>query len=813
MPVRKPWLRTAALIIALLTAVLVAPGRSSVAHAPEPTDPSSVGVALDGGGPFQVADPNFHYWSVDFLDKVPGFDGSDPRLMDDDALQALGPHLRFQVGQVEHLLTAWFQSRARRDLKKELEKLNRRYANQPEELAQRAQDLIKGRWQAYLRAYITVQDNRMRGKAFELAILRMLNISPTDPRLAYDKPYKKLRGQKGKRRPDVVVKALRLIAEIKSGGISDMQQIRDLLEIARDIDADTLHLYLNQALDDETAQELRNLIEEIEQGNAGREQRGEKPLPVVEPRLVPLTPVGVDMGLMPAGQSFKTTPVPTPAAIAAHKAAAAALPASPAANARPGTAGDPAARGDPAGALSAAGQVAAGGTSQRLVAASPDSAADARLLAEVAAEQAAADGYDNADEAGMVPRQLGGVDFSTLELRYVADTYDGGLGAGLRYAYQVEPDPGAKVSFGGRRSAQLAADAFFTWLALPPASFTVNLNPDEPNRIMDAKLGRTEAGRTLLDADFQMKKTVAKLIHPDSRTGKQFWPELEGDAPCLSMRQWIVPRPAVVREQGNELFILDAPLEVKMETEYLRTKGKGSEGCPGHSTAETDYNEGVYRVMVLPELDKAVNEAPEYADLRRVYASRVAAEWYRQRSRTKQTAYADLIDSGDVSAWPLRQRWTPKDTWNRFVRSYKDGEFRVERTSEEGNMLVTRLFVYGGVDFSKIPERQLSSADFTGKRPGMDAAVKAATVAPAAEVGGPLWLGGWSSERPESARIPVPESPLRKPVFWAATTAPVLVWMIVAGLLLVRRRRAAGSEGRAAGSEGRAAGSEGRVAR
>ncbi|MGN9913837.1 hypothetical protein ACTMTJ_40515 [Phytohabitans sp. LJ34] len=797
MPVTRLRLRALALIFALLGALLVAPGRSVSAEPAPPADPSSIGFEMDGAPHSDWFDQNFYHWSVDFLYELPGFDGSDPRLLDDRALSALGPHHQYQVGQPEHVLTAWFTSRARRSLKSELAKLNKKYANEAER-AQKANDLIEGRWLAYLKAYVTVQDNRMRGKAFELAILRMLNISPTDPRIAYDKPYKKLPGQRSKRRPDLVSEVLKMIAEFKSGGISDMRQVRDLLEIAKDIDAETLHLYLNRALDDDTAQELRNLIKEIEEENTERAGRGEKPLPVVEPRVVPLTPVGVDMRLMPAGQSFTTTPVPTPAAIAAHTAAATALPSPPVATGDPG--GQPAAgpanptgpKGGPTGSLSAGGQVAANGAAERLVAASPDTAAAAQTLAEVAAEEAAAAGYADGDEAGMTPERLGGVDFSTLELRYVSDTYDGGLGAGLRYAYQVEPEPGAKVSFGGRQSAQLAADSFFTWLALPPASFTVNLNPDEPHRIMDAKLGRTEAGRTLLDADFQMKKTVAKLIHPDSATGKQFWPELHGETPCFSMRQWIVPRPAVVREQGNELFILDAPLEVKMETEYLKTKGSGSEGCPNHSTADTSHNEGVYRVVVLPELQKAVNEAPEYADLRRVYASRVAAEWYRERSAKKPTAYGHLIDSGDVSAWPLRERWTPKDTWNRFVKSYKDGEFRVERTTREGFMQVTRLYVYGGVDLSDIPQRRLSGADFTGKRPAMDAAVKAAMAGPVAEAGGgPMWLGGWSTERPRWSPIPAPKSPLGRPVFWAATAAPVLIWMIVAGLLLARRRRVA----------------------
>jgi len=64
---------------------------------------------------------------------------------------------------------------------------------------------------------------------------------------------------------------------------------------------------------------------------------------------------------------------------------------------------------------------------------------------------------------------LGGVDFSTLELRYVSDTYQGTTG--MQYAYRVEPAPGQKVSYGGADAAQLASDSFFVWLALPESSF------------------------------------------------------------------------------------------------------------------------------------------------------------------------------------------------------------------------------------------------------------------------------------------------------------------------------------------------------
>jgi hypothetical protein len=197
------------------------------------------------------------------------------------------------------------------------------------------------------------------------------------------------------------------------------------------------------------------------------------------------------------------------------------------------------------------------------------------------------------------------------------------------------------------------------------------------------------------------------------------------------MRQWIVPRPAVVRESRNELFILDAPLEVKMETEYFKSGGITADA--GQATSDTQRDEAAYRQRILPELEKAVNTAPEYADLRRVYGSRVAAEWYRQRSAKKPTAYGHLIDSGDVSAWPSRVKWDPKEVFNRFVKSFTDGEFKVERTSRRGDMVVTHLYVYGGVDFTNIPKKLLSGGEFTSNRPALDVTVGGALSAPTAE--------------------------------------------------------------------------------
>jgi hypothetical protein len=103
---------------------------------------------------------------------------------------------------------------------------------------------------------------------------------------------------------------------------------------------------------------------------------------------------------------------------------------------------------------------------------------------------------------------LGGIDFSSLELRYLADANEG-AGSGLRYAFRAQSGAGPGDRDAGLQAAREASDAFFVWLALPPRRLWVNLGPNEPDRIIDADLGRTDAGRILLEADLALKKTTA----------------------------------------------------------------------------------------------------------------------------------------------------------------------------------------------------------------------------------------------------------------------------------------------------------------
>jgi hypothetical protein len=341
------------------------------------------------------------------------------------------------------------------------------------------------------------------------------------------------------------------------------------------------------------------------------------------------------------------------------------------------------------------------------------------------------------DDAALRP---GGVDFTTMELRYVS------VGGGnVQYAFNANDAADGRHAFGGLKSAQLSSDALFTWLALPESSFWVNLNPDEPGRIIDAKLGRTDAGRVLLQADLTMKRTAGKLVDPNTALGNDFWSRLQsvGDKiPCITFRNWIVPQTASVRQDGDELYVLNAPLEVKSAPIGIATP-PASGACPAQPQSITDHNQAVFEKLIVPQITKAVNTAPEYEDLRRVYLSRVIAEWIRQRSAAAHNAYTSIINSGSAAKWPAHTKWDPQDVYKEYVNSYKNGDYTYTWHRKQGDQEVTVTIIVGGVDFSKAPRKSLDTAAFKKQYPALPTTVKTARTS---VIGDALpdisWMGG-----------------------------------------------------------------------
>ncbi|MFJ6182638.1 hypothetical protein [Streptomyces sp. NPDC092295] len=387
-----------------------------------------------------------------------------------------------------------------------------------------------------------------------------------------------------------------------------------------------------------------------------------------------------------------------------------------------------------------------------------------------------------------VSQAPGGIDFSSLQLRYLSDPGDG---SGLQYSFEAPTSTtGGTSPTGGVDAARLSSDAFFVWLELDPSTYWVNLNPTEPDRVVDADMGRTDVGRVMLQADLRLKKDVGRIIHPDTALGKEYLDRLTGE--CMPTRVWIVPGTADVHRDGDKLYILKAPLKVKMESEYVALPAdEGPLGnCPEQDDATVARNEALFRGLVLPELTKQVNSGAQYADLRRVHLARVAAEWYRELSRSQDTTYGGLIDRGDIAAWTTKADWKPTDTFDQYVRSYTKGDYDFTRKVRKGNYLYTYSYFYGGVDLTSVPLRQLSDRSVDARYGDLFKDVDTSLTRPAGGDTSALWLG---APTPRQAAGPGPSGDGSGWSVWDLATPQALLVVLLlipfAAALLWRWRR------------------------
>lgn len=390
----------------------------------------------------------------------------------------------------------------------------------------------------------------------------------------------------------------------------------------------------------------------------------------------------------------------------------------------------------------------------------------------------------------------GGIDFSTLELRYVTDTVAGK--PAMQYAFRASTPSDDVPSYGGKRNAQMAMDAFYVWMALSPDKFWVNLNPTEPDRIIDQEFGKTQAGQVLLEADLEMKEVSGRLQRDDTPLGKRFEDALRGTDKCfLGRRQWIEPTPATVREDGDQLYIIDAPLTVKVGLE--NSDISPNQSCDGQDPAITAQNGKLYQDMIMPAVVEAINKDPEFADLRRVYASRIAAEWYRKRNADKPTQYADVIDSGNVAAWTVP--WNSREVFDRYVYSYTHAKPTFSWKTQEGDRTWTRGRSWGGVDFSKIELKDVGEQEFKTKYASIATAAGPSIVGPVEQQSGDqIWLGDintsvplnqiWPQQPTSWTPYDIPNPATSRPFFYVLVTLPVAAWLVTGGVLWWRRRKA-----------------------
>ena len=277
---------------------------------------------------------------------------------------------------------------------------------------------------------------------------------------------------------------------------------------------------------------------------------------------------------------------------------------------------------------------------------------------------------------------------------------------------------------------------FLAALTVPEKDLWVNLSPYEKDRIVPEAFGQTEMGRDLLAQDYILKQITASVIYPDEKVGKEFWAKFYAEAlkrygttdvPVDTFNKvWIIPEKATVYENKDAAFVTESKLKVMLESDYVaQNAGVETQNFASlhhEATAQHELAKDILREVVIPILEKEVNEGKNFATLRQVYNSLILATWYKRKVKASimGQAYVDqkkITGIGYVSPRTLPNELAldvkatqvstesqtnlgPEQIWSQYVEAFKKGAYNLikEEIEPVTHEVMPRRYFSGGTD-------------------------------------------------------------------------------------------------------------------
>jgi tRNA-dihydrouridine synthase/radical SAM superfamily enzyme YgiQ (UPF0313 family) len=274
---------------------------------------------------------------------------------------------------------------------------------------------------------------------------------------------------------------------------------------------------------------------------------------------------------------------------------------------------------------------------------------------------------------------------------------------------------------------------FLASLTVPEKDMWVNLSPYEKDRIVPVAFGRTEMGRDLLAQDYMLKQITASLLYPEGDTGKAFWQKVYAEAqkrfgttdiPVDTFNKvWIVPEKATVYENKGAAFVLKSRLKVMLESDYLaESKEDGAESQKQNrinENLERNSDNSLYPSMlsapssmlarqilkeiVLPILEKEVNEGAHFSSLRQIFHSLILATWYKRKIRASILSRV-YVDREKTAGVDISGKGEAEKIWQRYAESFRKGAYNLikEEPDPVTGDIIPRKYLSGGFHFAHI---------------------------------------------------------------------------------------------------------------
>ncbi|MBF0385154.1 MAG: hypothetical protein HQL27_04715, partial [Candidatus Omnitrophica bacterium] len=234
---------------------------------------------------------------------------------------------------------------------------------------------------------------------------------------------------------------------------------------------------------------------------------------------------------------------------------------------------------------------------------------------------------------------------------------------------------------------------FLATLTTPEEDLWVNLSPYEKDRIIPESFGSTEMGRDLLAQDYILKQLTSSLMYPEDKTGEAFWERVykkaqekfgTTDIPVNTFNKiWIVPDNAEVYEHGNSAFIVESHLGVMHEEDYLALKENignkklGLDKSTGDQIQDASaVSTAVIKEVLIPEIEKEVNEGKNFTQLRQIYNSMILATWFKMNLKESflGQVYIDKKKTGGIEN---EDEKINEKIYQQYLEAFKKGVYDV----------------------------------------------------------------------------------------------------------------------------------------
>ncbi len=266
-----------------------------------------------------------------------------------------------------------------------------------------------------------------------------------------------------------------------------------------------------------------------------------------------------------------------------------------------------------------------------------------------------------------------------------------------------------------KKESQKLINYFMATLTVPEEEMWVNLSPYEKDRIIAKGLSQTEMGRDMLAQDYLLKQLTASLMYPENDFGKSFWDRVHTQAqekfgtigiPMNTFNKiWIVPQNTVVYVHDTNVFVAKNHLKVMLEEDYLAlesNQGSTKHGLGDVTSDDLEIVSGVsadiVREILLPEIEREVNEGKNFANLRQMYNSMLLATWYKKNFQASVLSHI-YANQNKVEGIDLKDTRIKEKIYDQYVKAFKKGVYNYikEDVDSVTKEVIPRKYFSGGI--------------------------------------------------------------------------------------------------------------------